>query len=107
MMTSEEPGERPEPLLDFTRLGRRLRASAGLLAVLAVVAALVEVARGGMVGVAAVRWVTAAVAAVLIVAAVLVALQAYRAADVVQRRGERLGSDDVGLGPSARRREGR
>lgn len=104
-MASDEPGERPEPLLDFTALGRRLRASAGLLAGLAVAATLVEAARGGVVGAAAVRWGTAAVAAVLIVAAVLVALQAYRAADVVQRRGERLGSDDVGLGPSAGPRE--
>lgn len=93
--------DRPDqqPLLDFRTLGRRLRSTAWALAAAAAVATLVEVVRGAAIGAAAVRWGAAAVAGLLLVTAVLVALQAYRAADTIQGRGERLSSDDVGLRP--------
>lgn len=87
------------PLLDFPVLARRLRTTALVLGFAAGVAATVEVARGAGVGASVLRWGAAAVAGVLLAAAVLVALQAYRAADTVQGRGERLSSDDVGWTP--------
>lgn len=95
-----------EPLLDFPELTRRVRASAWTLGGLAAVGVLVDLAGGGAVAAALARWAAAGIAGVLLVAAVLVALQAYRAADAVQRRGQRLSADDVGLAPPRRPDDG-
>lgn len=94
------------PLLDFPRLARRLRTATRTFGALAAVAVAVEVARGGGVAPAVLRWGSAAVAALVLTTAVLVALQAYRAADLAQGRGERLSADDVRLVPP-RPRDGR
>ncbi|MEX0659751.1 MAG: hypothetical protein WD080_11510 [Egibacteraceae bacterium] len=91
-----------EPLLDFAILGRHLRVAAWCVGGLTGVGMLVEVARGGSVWAAALRWATTAVAGALLVTAVLVALQAYRAADAAQRRGDRLSGDDVRRAPPRR-----
>lgn len=88
-----------EPLLDFAILRRRMRVAVWCLGGLTAVGMLVEVGRGGSVWPAALRWATTAVAGALLVTAVLVALQAYRAADAAQRRGDRLSGDDVRLTP--------
>lgn len=90
------------PLLDFAALGRRLRVAAAVLAGLAAAGVLAEALLGRPAGPAALRWGTGATAAFLLVTAALVALQAYRAADAIQRRGQRLSTDDVGLFPPRR-----
>lgn len=95
------------PLLDFAALIRRLRVLSAAVGALAGGGVAVEAALGAAVVPAAMRWATGAGAALVLGTAVLVALQAYRAADTAQRRGERLSVDDVGLVPPRRQREGR
>lgn len=95
------------PLLDFTALARRLRVLAAAVGVLACGGVVVEVALGTAIVPAAVRWTTGGLVVLVVGAAVLVALQAYRAADTAQRRGERLTAGDVGFLPPRRQREDR
>lgn len=86
-----------EPLVDLLPLGRRLFWIAVALAALAVAGAVVEGLLAGLTFGVLVGWGARWAAAVVLAGAVVVAASALTGARRASGRGERLGSDDVGL----------
>lgn len=100
----ERDAER-EPIVDWGRAGRRLRASALVLGLLAVTGwAVVGVLRGGPVLADLGDWVGLAVGAMFVVEVVVVGGSAARGMVRAGDRGDRLAGRDVGLLPPRMRR---
>jgi hypothetical protein len=102
-VSSEDP--RGDRIVDFTNLAGRLRVAAITLGIVAISATVVEGMVDGLTFRVLGRWAAAYAAVLVLVSGVLVGVHAYRGADSAQRRGERLGSGDVGLLPPRRRQD--
>ena len=98
------PSDEPDRLVDFRLVVTRLFWAAVVLAAGAVVGATVQGVIRGLTFAVLVQWAALFALAFVIVGAALIAAHAIGGARAARRRGERLGSDDIGLTPRGLRR---
>jgi hypothetical protein len=101
---SEQAPQEPPRLVAFSAVAGWVRVGAGVLAVLALIGVVVDGLVNGLTFGVMVRWLSLLVVGILLLAGVSAAVSAVRGASAVQRRGERLSGEDVGLLPPRRKR---